>query len=202
MARANASSLTPEAKFWHWFSTHQALYHEGVDDPQRRDDLFEALTHRLQQVCPELTFEFSSLRPTGIREFAISPDGIRAYFPAAERLAQAAPDLPGWQIYAFRQRVDGEGLRIQFGDTSVSYNDIFFRYADEEDGIGVELYIRGYTPDNGPMQHAVFILLDTLLGEYDTAMRISWIDWYPLDETEQDHLAPFLHLRALIDARK
>jgi hypothetical protein len=185
--------------FWKWFANNQQeLYHfEG-----NQEELFNQLSHKLKSINNDLVFEFGPIHETGIREFSISADGIKAAFPDVIALMEKAPDFPNWNFYAFRQRVPGDDINIQMGGLKLGYSDIFFRYDEENDKIGIELNIRNYDPDNKAIKNAVFILLDGLIGEYDMETNIGWIDFVPLDEKNLNNLFPLIHLRDLVDLSK
>jgi len=50
--------------------------------------------------------------------------------------------------------------------------------------------------------NALFVLLDSLVGEYDAVTEIDWLEWVELDEQEEEELFPFVELRKLVDERK
>jgi hypothetical protein len=185
--------------FWKWFTKHQGeLYHFE----NNQEELFNQLSQKLKSVNKDLVFEFSPTRENGTREFSISADGIRASFPDVIALVEKAPDLPDWEFYAFRQRIPGDTLEIKMGNLKLGYADIFFRYGEEDEKIGIELNIRNYDPENKAIKNAVFILLDGLIGEYDMETRISWIDFTGLDEENVANLYPLTYLRDLVDLSK
>lgn len=192
---------TKEEKFWDWFSKNNLTYYNEVEGIDTTKPLFQKLNAELAKVNDELTWEFSPVKDNGIREFTISADGMKDFFPIVEKLVNAAPEIPNWKINAFRQRIPGDDLKIDYGDFSVSYSDIFFKYADEGEKIGIELYIRDFD-GNGHKQNAIYILLDGLIGEYDTETVIDWIDWKKLNESETDKLFKFYELRELVDRKK
>lgn len=192
---------TKEEKFWDWFSKNNLTYYNEVEGIDTTKPLFQKLNAELAKVNDELTWEFSPVKDNGIREFTISADGMKDFFPIVEKLVNAAPEIPNWKINAFRQRIPGDDLKIDYGDFSVSYSDIFFKYADEGEKIGIELYIRDFD-GNGHKQNAIYILLDGLIGEYDTETVIDWIEWKKLNESETDKLFKFYELRELVDRKK
>ena len=186
-------------EFWKWFTKNQeTLYHFESN----QEELFDQLSHRLKDISKDLVFEFSPVRKNNTREFTISADGIKASFPDVIALIEKAPDLPNWEFYAFRQRIPGDAIEIKMGDLKLGYSDIFFRYGEDEDKIGLELNIRNYDADNKAIKTATFILLDGLVGEYDMETRISWIEFTTLDEENVDNLYPLTYLRDLVDLSK
>ncbi|TAI46955.1 hypothetical protein [Flagellimonas allohymeniacidonis] len=195
------NTKTKEEKFWEWFSKNNLTYYKEVDGIDTTKPLFQKLNSELSKVDNELTWEFSPIMDNGIRELTISADGIEEFFPAVEKLVQAAPEITNWKINAFRQRIPGDDLKINYGDFSVSYSDIFFKYVDEGHKIGIQLFIRGFD-GNGHKQNAIYILLDGLIGEYDTVTQIEWIEWKKLDESKTGQLFKFYELRNLVDRKK
>ena len=190
-----------EEKFWNWFTKNQETYYNEIENLEIREQIFNKLSSELKKVQPDLVFEFSPIHETGIREFTISADGIKENFPSVIELVNKAPKIDNWQFNAFRQRIPGDEIGLNFGDFKISYDDLFFRYQEVDGELGVELNIRDYNGE-GMKQNAVYILLDNLLGEYDTTISIGWIDWERLDESKLDEMIPIIKLRDLIDKRK
>jgi len=188
-----------DVDFWKWFSKNQAeLYHYEKDQLI----LFDELTKRLKSIDSNLTFEFSPVHNDSIREFTISADGLKESFPTVIRLVEKAPKIPKWKINAFRQRVPGDGIQIVYDDSlKISYNDIYFRYAENSGKIDLELNIKNYKKESG-FDNAVFILLDALIGEYDMETRISGIDRKLLDDSKLDSLHRIVELRDIVDNLK
>jgi len=190
----------PKTEFWKWFTKHQEeLFHFE----KNQDSLFTQLSLKLKSVNENLVFEFGPIR-NDRREFCISADGLKDAFPAVIDLVEKAPDLPSWEFYAFRQRVPGDIIKIKMGDVDLGYDDIYFRYGEDEDGekMGIELNIRNYDSEKKTTKNAAFILLDGLIGEYDMETRISWIDFVKLEEENIEKLFPLIELRNLVDLLK
>jgi hypothetical protein len=190
-----------EEKFWNWFTENQETYYNDIENLEIRDEIFNKLSENLTKIHPELVFEFSPIHENKVRELSISADGIKDVFPSVIKLIEKAPKLNNWQFNSFRQRIPGDDYEIQYGDIKIGYDDIFFRYADDNGKIGIELNIRNY--NNEPQtQNAIYILLDGLIGEYDVTMGVGWIDWKKLDDNEIENLNPLTSLRVLIDEKK
>ncbi len=190
-----------EEKFWNWFTKNQETYFKEIENLEIREQIFNNLSTELKKVQNDLVFEFSPIHENGIREFTVSADGIKENFPSVTNLIEKAPEIENWQFNAFRQRIPGDEIGLNFGDFKISYDDLFFRYQEVDGELGVELNIRDYNGE-GMKQNAVYILLDNLLGEYDTTVSIGWIDWEKLDESKLDEMIPIIKLRDLIDKRK
>jgi hypothetical protein len=188
---------TKEKKFWDWFSKNSDLY---FDFEKNQEELFNTLNKKLNEVEENLTFEFSPLLDNGKREFVVSADGIKSSFPAVIQLTDNAPLLDKWIIVPFRQS-HMEYTQINYKDIQLDFEDVFFRYAKDHGKLGIELNIRGYQdyPDWGT---ASFLLLDTVLGEYDTEMNLSWIERKKLDENEVDILYSITELPTIMSEYK
>lgn len=190
-----------EEKFWNWFTKNQETYYKEIENLEIREQIFGNLSTELQKVQSDLVFEFSPIHESGIREFTVSADGIKENFPSVIKLIDKAPKIENWQFNAFRQRIPGDEIGLNFGEFKISYDDLYFRYQEIDGELGVELNIRDYNGES-VKQNAVYILLDNLLGEYDTTIVIGWIDWEKLDENKIDEVIPIIKLRDLIDKRK
>ena len=191
-------SKNAEQIFWEWFSKHNATYYTDLETD--RDNLFAQLSKQLKKIDDTLTFEFSPVLETGKREFIISADGIKKTFPAVQKLVEAAPAIDKWDIIAFRQP-HKELTVITLGDFTFDFKDAYFRYARDNDKIGIELNIQGYE-DATHWNMAIFIMLDSLIGEYDTEMMLSFIDRKALDKRMIEHLHPITDLPLVIADHK
>jgi len=191
-----------EEKFWNWFLKNQETYYNEIENLEIRERIFNELSTELKKVHQDLVFEFSPIHENGIREFTISAEGIKEIFPLVEKLVEIAPVVKNWQFNAFRQRISGDDIVIQYEDLQIGYSDIYFRYQDGEYGkIGIELNIKDFN-GSGQIQNAVYILLDALIGEYDITLGIAWIEWVKLNESNIQSLNPIISLRSLIDQKK
>jgi len=190
-----------EEKFWDWFTKHEAQYYHEVNEEESREELFTSLTNELKKVSSEITFEFSPIQNDGIRVMCISAEGVKEFFPIVQNLMSKSPEINNWRFHAFRQRVPGDNYSIQIGDLSISYSDIYFRYGHEENKVNIELNIKDFDNAN-KTKNAIYILLDGLLGEYDVATMIGWIDWVELEPEKVDSLFPLIELRQIIDDKK
>ncbi len=190
-----------EEKFWNWFTKNQETYYKEIENIEIREQIFDKLSNKLQKVQSDLVFELSPVHKNGVRVLTVSADGIKENFPSVIKLINNAPKIENWQFHAFRQRIFDDEIELNFGEFKISYDDLYFKYQETKRELGIELNIRNY---NGKpeMQNAIYILLDNLIGEYDTTIEIGWIDWKKLDENKIDKVIPILKLRDLIDKRK
>lgn len=178
--------------FWTWFIKHSDEFFHL--DENNVEPLFKKLSKQLAKINRDLTFEFSVELMDGKREFIISADGIYSTFPDVINLVEAAPKLDHFIITAFRQK--GKEFTIQYNEVELDPADVFFSYEAYSDQIDIVLYIKGYT-DNQDLDGAAFILLDTLIGEYDVATKIRHIDFLPLEENLT--IKPIIELPDIVD---
>ena len=186
-----------EKEFWDWFDANQEKYLNFEAD---QDRLFHELKKQLEKLDRHLTFEFSSLLDDGKRELVLSADGIRGSFGSVMRLAERAPSFEKWIIVPFRQPRTGL-MEIAFNEVKLDFHDVYFRYKQDGNKLGIELNIKDYK-DTKDWGIASFIMLDTLLGEYDTEMFISWIEKKKLDEAMIGSMMPISKLAELVNRLK
>ena len=201
MLSFNIFKSNSEEEFWKWFAKNEKFIYENVENKDIQEKLFDNISSRLHKIDENLVFEFSPIHDNKIREFSISADGIKESFPTVEKLIAISPKIQNWQFNAFRQRVPGDNLTLDFGKFKIGYNDIYFRHSTSDNELGIELNIRNYD-ESAQMQSAIYVLLDGLLGEYDVTMNIDWIEWVKLDENNVENLDKITELRYLIDLRK
>ncbi|KZO00875.1 hypothetical protein P4T04_04930 [Bacillus badius] len=180
------------ALFWQWFAEVQQDYYELPESELER--LFDQLDKRLGKVNKQLVFEFSAEPVDGKREFVISADGLEEAFPAVIELVDKAPQLDGFRVTAFRQPSDEE-YEVALGGITVSSEDVYFDYLyDPESGlVDVRLFIKNFDPENEAYDDAAFIMLDSVLGEYDAVTKLAAVELRKLHETEG--LYPIRELR-------
>ncbi len=188
-------------EFWNWFITNEHTFYYGTEEDSLRDELFAELRTKIREINSDLTFEFTPILEGELKQLTISADGIKEAFPVVIDLINKAPKHPHWEFIAFRQRVDSTNLVIEMGDVKMEMSDIYFRFAEVDDTLGLELNIRDFK-NSEQEKLAVFILLDSLIGEYDVVTQVGWIEWVALEEEKTETLSPFVRLRDLVDRRK
>jgi hypothetical protein len=183
--------------FWHWFAKYQDRFYHLENDQEK---LFSAISKKLKEIHPSLTFEFSPRHDDGTRELTISADGIKDAFPYVVQLVDRAPKIGKWKINAFRQRIAADDLAVQLGaEVKVGYGDIFFTHQLNDSLFDLNLFIRDYQ-DTDNFKSAIFILLDALVGEYDMEMKVGRLEFNALEGRDRSRLTPIVQLRSLVDA--
>jgi len=193
--------MSKEDKFWNWFVKNEQIYYHQIENLEVRESIFNDLSNRLFKIHSDLAFEFSPIHENGIREFTISAEGLKEQFSIVEKLIDKAPSMEKWKFNAFRQRIPGDDMTIEYDNFKIGYADLFFRFTEMDNILGIELSIRNFK-DDGETKNAIYILLDGLIGEYDVTMGIDWIEWIKLDESIIEDLYPITDLRTVLDNRK
>ena len=166
------------------------------EDDQER--VFAQLDHQLKRVAQGLTFEFGP-ESDGRREFIISADGDKRFFPAVRRLAACAPHFQEWIIIPFRPPKDLQNYRsVRIDDIHLSVDDVWFSYVESDAKIDLEMFIRDLNAANREdLGAAAFLLLDIALGEYVVETRVGGIAWHPLPA--EPHAEGLLPLERIVD---
>jgi len=185
-----------EKEFWSWFEKNSEDYFQL--DEKNYDLLFNKLGLQLSKYHKDLTFEFSLEMNQGKREFIISAEGMVSAFPAVIKLVEEAPNLEKFNVVAFRQRQNSE-QEIYFEDIVLNTEDIFFTYREDKqmDCLDIVIYIKGYSEENDQFIAAAFIMLDSLIGEYDVGVKLGEINFEPYQEEKEAQ--PILKLVSLVD---
>ncbi|KAB7705955.1 hypothetical protein F9802_12885 [Bacillus aerolatus] len=186
-----------ERDFWTWFEKHSEEYFHLDENNYER--LFNKLDLQLSKINGDLVFEFSADIQNGRREFIISADGLASAFPDVIRLTESAPQLAQFHIIAFRQRKDEEH-EIRYNEVNLKTEDIFFTYERDERTIQLDLiiYIKEYIEENDDFIGAAFIMIDSLIGEYDAGTKLGEIEFKAYRGEKE--AKPIMALPELIDS--
>jgi hypothetical protein len=163
---------SPEDRFWKWFQAHDAqiLAIKTGEEP-----IGNELAAELHRVHPALTWEVGPTT-TGRRDFVLSADGIKAAFPSVIALGHSAPALPHWNLIRFRPpRPDVTRIKV----AGVELDSKQLEFLSEPDGakVGLTISVPGYKPTPAKSyEQAIFLLLDTILGEYAVETAIGFVN--------------------------
>lgn len=160
--------------FWDWFIKNQDKIFEFE---KNQDAVFDELTSRMEKVNKNLTFEFSSVREDGRRDFIISADGIKSAFPAVEALYSQVPKLEKWNVIKFRpRRTISDSLTLN--NKTIYTKDISFLIVKDEvpNKLGILMFFVDYSESERDYFGQIsFLLLDEALGEYDVETKVGVI---------------------------
>ncbi len=165
-----------EQEFWEWFSVNEVQLFEAKND---QDVIIMELASRLKKINKGLTFELGGIL-NGKRIFAISADGVKAVFPFVIKLFNEPKLLTKWIVVPFRQRLKSiERMKIKFGDISIDCSDIFFVAKQEESLISLDIYVKGIEDITSNVANAIYIILDSAIGEYDVETKVGRVNFLP-----------------------
>src|SRR5579885_2318471 len=196
------------AQFWNWFQAHGNRLTADLVGPDdaARERASDELHNALAAVHPGLVFLVGGAAEEPEKEFVISADAKRENVDAAKALAAAAPPMSGWKVVALRPRMDlSDSWAIRLEDEEVGPGDVWFRTEElEGGGLGLELCVKGLTPQNRRLRGlGAMLLMDHALGEADSLTLVEGVKAEPLpDDPAAAGLRPLADLPGHIDAVK
>ena len=166
-------------------------------------DLAEWMHEHLGEIHPHLMWEFGPAVQQAGHRLVITPESRRHLRPLVAQLIRQAPELDGWEFYAYRlpesldmtlrtveARTGGDIRQTRFQATVGDFNrvDLFF-YADQ------------YTSDDEDALNDVFVATETLVGEEILDHWIGGIEVDTLPSGGKQDLRPIGDLRSVVDDR-
>ncbi|MFM9921662.1 hypothetical protein VLK31_01615 [Variovorax sp. H27-G14] len=146
-------------------------------------ELVQALNALLQPFFPRLAAEVAGDPPAF--KLVLTAHGSMDDFDDVMTLVQSSPALPQIEVEAFRQRAD-DSFAIRMDGFELSSADILVKH-EPYDGL-VALEIGFAKPIPMDMQdharHMSLIMLDHILGEYDTAVKVGPVDYVDASDNE------------------
>jgi hypothetical protein len=191
------SSKTKEEEFWEWFSKVEL----NIFNAENINDIHvQELFKKIKNVHPKLTIEFSP-EVDGKKTMAISADGISEFFPYVIKLVNEPKLVSKWIVLPFRQRLRKiNNIEIKLGDIAINCNNIFF--VSEKNGrhMDLEIYIKDIDNVDNVVINAVFLLLDSTIGEYAVVSKIGRVDVKPFSTLKDSGRAQELYeLPTIVD---
>jgi hypothetical protein len=168
--------------FWNWFATARHRLERFSDS--RDDALLDELQAELQSYSPGLWFDVGG-HPDGPLELVISAEGDPDYFEDVRRLVAAAPETPGWRFVAFRPP-QGFEFRTEYEGVIVDPGECWFLpllSKSKPASLGLRVAVPGFTDELArSYKAAVYIVLDTGLGELIAAESVQYLEVVPLPD--------------------
>lgn len=190
--------ISKEEIFWSWFINNKRRIEEFVDSNHTNYSIYNKLTARIKEYNSIL---FPELTKTENEEFVliITPDGMKDGFEPTKSLAATAPPIENWIITKFRQPVDQITLNFKGLEYPSSDIEIFPEIDPEKEVVNIEVFIRNMNLDPNTYQSLAFLYLDHILGEFNTIMKVGYINFRHLDVNKKvkDGIS-LLELRNLI----
>jgi hypothetical protein len=192
-----------QARFWHWFENNsERLWAAGWRDQRTQETAMRELAEAGAEVASGLTLEICADRDGKANRLVVSADGKRKLVDDAKDFVDAAPAVIGWNVVAFRPRV--ENTEISLAGECVSADDVWFRLAESVDGLDLVLYVRGLTAANkDPRGLAAILFAEHAVGERDmlTLVYLRAVEPLPAAPTAKG-LRPVRELVDLVDRVK
>ena len=171
-------------KFWKWFVDHnEQLIALGDLQDKERDELLGALQYQLTKYCDGLVYEMGEPTANG-RTLTFSAEGDTDLFRYVVELVDAAPDLDWWEFVAFKQPM-GTELKVRFDKYLFDTRKMYFQQLEceeEPEMLGLRIAVEGSRPDDEDFQVGVYVTLEALIGEFDCATLIGYMETVPVPE--------------------
>lgn len=203
------SANSPEL-FWSWFVDQAEPLTMLNDLPQAEaQQLLQQLQQRLDAYVLGLTFEMGEPTPSG-RTLTFSAEGDMELFRHVVALVENAPDVDWWDFVAFRQP-KGIGLKVSFDRFHFDTSKMFFMQlecAEEPDMMGLRIALddklcadgNPINSDDEDFQVGVYVTIEAMIGEFDCATLIGYLDTCPLPkEPFKEGFRPLDDLPAFVD---
>jgi hypothetical protein len=187
----------PIETFWDWFEKNRAFY-ERLADEELGDNL-DPIYKEVTNISPGLAVEMSR-QVAGVRDLVISANGDIELFPLVSEIVEKAPKFDKWTITAFRPRIP-EASVLKTDVLELDTKKMFFVAAEAEGELEVCIFVENI---KGVDERTVFgygmIVIDNLVGEYDSVMKVKAYAFKDLEDAPEDWpLAPLSELPATVD---
>ena len=170
--------------FWQWFEDHnEQLIAMGDLEEKQRHELENALQYQLTKYCAGLAYEMGEPTANG-RTLIFTAEGDTDLFRFVVELVDSAPDLDWWQFTAFKQPL-GTELKVRFDRYLFDTRKMYFQQLkceEEPDMLGLRIAVEGSKPDDEDFQVGVYVTLEALMGEFDCATLIGYMETVPVPE--------------------
>jgi hypothetical protein len=176
------SSVKAIDAFWDWFRLHLPEF-DALSDPDAA--FWDIAVGQLQQLDERFKFELS--HPNGtVREFIITAEGRKEAFPLAEAIVARAPKIPGWSFIALKPPM-GFDFQTTYEGICFDPNSMRFRplvNKSNPQNLGLRVGVPNLNPSiKRQADNAIFVILDTALGERAAALEIDYVEVAPLPES-------------------
>lgn len=170
--------------FWQWFTDHNdELVALGDLDDKQRHELENALQYQLTKYCDGLTYDIGDATANG-RTLTFTAEGDTDLFRHVVELVDNAPDLDWWEFVAFKQPM-GTELKVRFDQYLFDTRKMYFQQLEceeEPEMLGLRIAVEGSKPDDEDFQVGVYVTLEALIGEFDCATLIGYMETVPIPD--------------------
>lgn len=176
-------------EFWKKFEGYKDLIMD-IDslDTAEGDKLLERLDGDLKEYSEGIDFILGDLTDKG-RTLTFTTEGDVDYFDDLIALCEEAPVLDFWDIIAFKP-AKGSNVNITFEKHRISSKNLWFmplESEEEKEKVGLRVALKEFVEDDEDLIIAVYSLIEQMLGEYDTAMLLGYLELCSLcDKPEEE----------------
>ena len=164
--------------FWNWFSdNNERLTMLGDLDEKEQQSLLEELQEQLDAYCEGLTYDMGEPTPSG-RTLTFSAEGDMDLFRYVVELVDNAPELDWWEFVPFLQP-KGTDLKVTFDKYHFETKKMYFMQLESEeepDILGIRVALPDPVDDDEDQLVGVYVTLEALIGEFDCATLIGYLD--------------------------
>ena len=182
-------------EFWKKFEGYKDLIMD-IDslDTAEGDKLLERLDGDLKEYSEGIDFILGDLTDKGR---TLTTEGDVDYFDDLIALCEEAPVLDFWDIIAFKP-AKGSNVNITFEKHRISSKNLWFmplESEEEKEKVGLRVALKEFVEDDEDLLIAVYSLIEQMLGEYDTAMLLGYLELCSLgDKPEEEGFHPMTDL--------
>lgn len=184
-------------EFWNSFETYKDLLMD-IDSAEKgeAEALLQRLDNDLKQYSEGIDFVLGDLSDKG-RTLTFTCEGDTDYFDDVITLCEQSPVLDFWEIEAFRP-AKGADVAITFEKYHLKSKNLWFiplESEEENDKFGLRVALDEYEQDNEDLLIAVYSLIEQMLGEYDTATTLGYLELCPLgNNMKEEGFSPLCDL--------
>jgi len=186
-----------EAIFWEWFFDNKTKIEDFMDSDFSDYTIYHKLREKIKIynsiLIPELTKEENKF------VLIISPGGIKEGIEPTKKLYKNRPKLENWIIKKYRQPSDKILLNFEGIEYPSNHIEIIAEF-NQEEKVDIKVFIKNMDKDERRYKTLAFLYLDHILGEFNTIMKVRYIDFLHLDEDKSViNSISLLELRKLIE---
>ena len=186
--------------FWTWFGEVAERFHIAVKE-QNSKSLTEELSGKINELLPGFAWVFGPGEKEGHYSLTLAGEGIEHRQILAALWLDRAPEIKGWDFYAFRQpsRYPGN-FSLNFDDFSVKPIEFWVtpEIDEEEERIDISVWHPLAETSEGPsLETALFLMLDEILGEIGTGR---WIGAIEISKKKLAESMPIIELREFVES--
>ncbi len=166
--------------FWEWFTEHNEKYLmlDKLETIEEKEMLQSDLISKLDEYQKGLFFEIGG-RSEGVNTLIITAEGDVELFNAVRSLVEEAPKLKGWEIMALKPPM-GTDFKINYEGLQLDPNLIWFlplKNTEDPETVGLRVGFLDFDVEKEKFYiSAIYIILDTILGEEIHAENVTYIE--------------------------